>query len=171
MKEEKEIVKPKRKYTRKKKEDTKPTEIDYVRYVGNNSLTFLNKFKALKDNRLSFNLGAALFGLPYLVYRKLYLTASLYILLSMILPSHIVSYLLLAILLGVGTDYVYLKKADYFIEKIKSDKDTDKEIKDELIRQSGGVDSLSAALIVIIGVFLTTLLFTIVGIMLPISLF
>ena len=138
------------------KNKTKITEEEYITYLGDSSLIFLNKFEKISNGKISFNFASALLGPLYLAYRKMYLITAIVLLLSMALPFNFASTLLIMLFCGFITDYIYKSKAENDILEIKNSK-RNKEAKKELIREAGGVSLLGPT--VYIGVILFTLMY------------
>lgn len=110
---------------------------ELAQYVGSKKDYYLQKWdKIEKGNWLSFNLGACFVGAGWMLYRKMYLEASILILL-IIVESHITTNFLyqyfndtnildlgiqLIYTFGTGffSNYLYLKSAERSIVKLKN---------------------------------------------------
>lgn len=144
----------------KNKKEVAITEEEMIIYAGDNGRTFLNKFKAIEDKKLTFNFAAAFFGVFYFIYRKMYISALFAALLGILSDSFILA-IITAIFMGLVADYVYYLKMKKDIEAIKEGKYT-ASVKKELIRQSGGTCAilpviLLSAIAVVTVVFITVM--------------
>ena len=80
-----EIVEKAKEKLRNKQMLTKDLSVeDVIIYTQDNSESFMQNFKILEKNGLTFNIFAALLGPLYFMYRKMYLSALLFILAGMI---------------------------------------------------------------------------------------
>lgn len=163
---EKEIIKKAKEKLANKEMITKNLSLeDVVLYTGHNSEDFARSFKLLSKNKLTFNIFAALFGPLYFMYRKMYLSSLLFLLLGMIIPNIPFLNILYMILMGVCSNYIYYNKAIYEIDIINK-KYSDNNIRKELLRQNGGVNII---LPLFCALFITLIMTMLIGFIIMIS--
>lgn len=134
------VIKPR---TKKEKELMVTENISYkdaVLYTGDNSESFINSFKDLSKNGLTFNIFAALVGPLYFMYRKMYLSSLLFILLSMTAVGNPIVQILLMILMGISSNFIYFNKMKYDIKRINEKYKDDEELRKEFLKQAGGIN-------------------------------
>jgi hypothetical protein len=161
---EKEIIKKAKEKMANKEMITQDMSLeDAIIYAGQNSESFVREFKALNKNKLTFNIFAALLGPIYFMYRKMYLSSVLFILLSLVIEDIPFLNILYMLLMGIAANYIYYNKASYEIRTINEKYKNNNTVRKEILRQTGGVNialpMICVSLLVISLMFLMSMLF------------
>lgn len=114
---------------------------DAIIYVGENSETFVKNFKALEKNQVTFSFLAAFLGPVYFLYRKMYLSAAIFILANTLVAGIPFLEIMMMLIMGICGYFLYWNKAKYEINLINK-KYKNQTIRKELIRQRGGTNTL-----------------------------
>lgn len=154
----------------------KHSEEHYELFFGANSAYYNNVLAKMNDGKLAlFNIYACLFGLCWMLYRKMYRTAGIVLVIIIIqafieqLLIHIyglsflgnIEYrmaimLLIAIAMGFSGNYFYIKQSDRKISKILEMDLTTDETNQKLLKY-GGTSSLSVVLFFLFWIVLISL--------------
>lgn len=141
-----EIVEKAKEKLRNKQMLTKDLSVeDVIIYTQDNSESFMQNFKILEKNGLTFNIFAALLGPLYFMYRKMYLSALLFILANMIAAGNPFLEIMLMLTMGLCGYYIYYEKTKYDIKMVNL-KYKDNQIRKEILKQRGGVNIILPAL-------------------------
>lgn len=157
-------------------EDPPDETHDWRIFIGPHADYYIHQWQALRSGRWwSFNFPAFLVGGLWMIYRKMYLTTLLYLLivlgidyleafiLQRISPapwmypaSNILSTLLLAVVVGFAGNWLYFEESQWKIDRLKR-KYPERPLLERKLARAGGTSYLSLGILFLILFFLALL--------------